>query len=299
MRPQLSPLATPPSGIDTGTIAQQINIDFNTLMCYLGPTKYWKQCGTVQSNYVPDFYFQTGDFNNTSDKNQLRFLGNVDMNATLDVNGFTKLASDLNVDGNYTNLNGIDFNYTGASNNVFMRVDKNQATFRMMMTQNGADVLAMTMTPGGRPAFPNMLSSASLGQTINRNASSGEIYVFTSSAEDKVFIEDINNYLDINKYPLLQWKGYLAKDTMAPSYGLIAEEVNEIYPEVVITDNYGSMSVNYHAISIIGSAYQQQQNQKMETMKDLINLLAKEVCPTGKKTTICDQINDIGPITDS
>lgn len=112
LRPQSWPLSQPPT-IFNGAVMQWADfIDGNRLMCYSNSIVGWHECGTYQTNYGRDFRFQTGDFNNLSDKNQLRFLGAVDFNNTIDINGqgnFTQnLSTDqnLNVDGNINLLPG-------------------------------------------------------------------------------------------------------------------------------------------------------------------------------------------------
>lgn len=116
--PQPAPLTNPP--ILGGVTQWSTFIDGNRLMCYHNATIGWKECGTFQSQYSPDFLFQTGVFNNTTDKNQLRFLGAVDFNATIDVNGQGNFTQNLSTDQNLIVDGNINLSSTSKINGTFL-----------------------------------------------------------------------------------------------------------------------------------------------------------------------------------
>jgi hypothetical protein len=73
-------------------------------------------------------------------------------------------------------------------------------------------------------------------------------YNTTSDINYKFNINKINNGLDTIKK--LQGVGFNWKDTGLKSYGVIAQELEQIIPDLVSTDDNGKKSVNY--LGIIG-----------------------------------------------
>lgn len=103
MRPEptLTDISGYPSFSKGAVVRFREDPDGNHIYELLGPAG-WKQYH--HSKYAPDFLFQTGDFNNTSDKNQLRFFGDVDFNMGIDVNRNGEFDGNVGTDSNF-NLN--------------------------------------------------------------------------------------------------------------------------------------------------------------------------------------------------
>jgi energy-coupling factor transporter ATP-binding protein EcfA2 len=99
--------------------------------------------------------------------------------------------------------------------------------------------------------------------------------VFNSLSDEnqKINIEDIPNALDV----VQQLKGvsFNWKSNNLPSYGVIAQDLEKVIPEIVSTDKDGAKSVNYNGIiAFLINAVQEQQKQ-IDELKDKINGNAK------------------------
>jgi hypothetical protein len=99
------------------------------------------------------------------------------------------------------------------------------------------------------------------------------IFNSLSDENQKINIEDIPNALDV----VQQLKGvsFNWKSNNLPSYGVIAQDIEKVIPDIVSTDNDGAKSVNYNGIiAFLINAVQEQQKQIHE-LKDKINGNAK------------------------
>jgi len=56
-------------------------------------------------------------------------------------------------------------------------------------------------------------------------------------------------------------------------YGFIAQDVNEILPDVVFTDNEGIMAIEYDKLVAIGIGSLQEQQTRITNMMNRINVL--------------------------
>lgn len=106
--------------------------------------------------------------------------------------------------------------------------------------------------------------------------------------------ETLSNILKINpiKYNLKQFeikatggdtikvsKYYNETDQLfvKAKYGVIAQELQEIYPDLVYTDGEGSLGVDYIGLVPILIKAVQSQQKKIEDFEEKINLLTKEI----------------------
>lgn len=74
-------------------------------------------------------------------------------------------------------------------------------------------------------------------------------------------------------------KLYLESDQILskPKYGVIAQELIEIFPELVYEDNDGNLSIEYNGFIPLMIKIIQNQEEKIKYFEDIINVLQKEV----------------------
>lgn len=105
-----------------------------------------------------------------------------------------------------------------------------------------------TITTAGVPAFPSHGTTADAANA-NLNSSTGVLARSTSSARYKKDIKDIE--IDTSKLYDLRVVEFKEKNTDLPYFGLIAEEVYELFPELVWMHEGQPDSVKYPLISVL------------------------------------------------
>lgn len=264
-----------------------------------------------QSAFDLPFRFQTGDFNGQVDFNRgFSVYGEADFNSSVDINsslivsadsnflGSQKVAQNFYVDGNFINANGIDINFNGANNTTYFKIDKNNASFRINGINGGNETTISLLTAAGRVFFPNLITSGSAAQAVHRNATTGELFGFTSSSKYKMDIQDIQTDINLYKYPELRWVVYKDKASGETEVGLIAEEVDLIYPMATLRDEKGEIvGTDYHSIAMIGSAYSMIMDQKIAKMEENIESMTILFCKNNPDP-FCDKFKDnqVNPI---
>jgi len=114
---------------------------------------------------------------------------------------------------------------------------------------------------------PNSSASTSGKEYLMRSTSTGIIYRYTSSIRYKENVTTLT--LDSNKIYDLRPVSYTEKGTKLKGMGLIAEEVEEVSPELVVYDKEGRTdSVQYQDISILMLAELQKLKQEIEQLKE-------------------------------
>ena len=107
---------------------------------------------------------------------------------------------------------------------------------------------------------------------------SGQLATITSSKRFKKNIESMSEQI----YKLLQLRPveftFISDASDAKQYGLIAEEVYEVYPEMVTHDAQGNIySVNYMALIPVLLKQIQQQEERMQSQQQQIDSLKNEI----------------------
>lgn len=155
---------------------------------------------------------------------------------------------------------------------------------------SGTGTVTISSTGGGGsgtvtgPASSTLNAIATYGNTTgtlllnNSNAlidSSGNMtaasFNATSTARVKSDIETLSsNY--IQRFAMLQPRQYYRTDLDKSEFGFIAEEMMELYPEIVSTDEYGSATgIDYGKLSTILTAKIQMQEQEIQQLKSQIS----------------------------
>jgi hypothetical protein len=130
--------------------------------------------------------------------------------------------------------------------------------------------------------FPSNLRAFSNGTEVNfSNSGGGCLYPVASSLKWKTNIEDIKTKVDTSQLYKLRPVTYNSKkdhgETKETQIGLIAEEVNELFPHLVPKDDSGQpASVRYSLLSVL----------LLEEMKKLKNNMESEINDIKSKINI-------------
>jgi len=100
------------------------------------------------------------------------------------------------------------------------------------------------------------------------SASTGQLGTVSSSARYKDNIKDLKDYSSVVE--LLRPVSFTYKSNNASSIGLIAEEVEQLTPELVIYKNEMPETVKYQDLPIILLQYVQKLNERVETLEAMI-----------------------------
>lgn len=190
-----------------------------------------------------------------------------------------------------TNLGGLQLFPNGATNDPYGAINVTQPTTSSYsyygLTRQGNLGMGMGITTsnqffigattaGGTTSILNgswMLLTASLA-TFSGNMQIAGIFTESSSIRYKEDIKELTYTID----DILKLRGviYKKKGTTNIEIGLIAEEVNEVIPELVTKNDDGSIeSVSYGRLSAIFIEAFKQQQEQIELLKKEINLLKK------------------------
>ena len=110
-------------------------------------------------------------------------------------------------------------------------------------TQTTAAVEKMRITSSGRILIPGLDGKTQVHPDVSYRTSDGELFYQTSSERYKTDIVDLENCLD--KVNSLRTVRFTDVNTNEPGFGLIAEETNEIIPEVVFSKNEQIEGISY------------------------------------------------------
>lgn len=157
---------------------------------------------------------------------------------------------------------------TGSANNTANTVNSgrhtfnNLTTFSANTTHNGrinhSGTFAGSIITASNVTSTLVTSTTVNGTNINGTTITATDFNSTSDIRLKINISNINNPLE--KVCKLSGVKFDWKDTNAPSIGLIAQEVEQIIPEVVHENTQGYKTINYGLlVAVLIEAIKQQQ----------------------------------------
>jgi len=127
---------------------------------------------------------------------------------------------------------------------------------------------------------PIIYDSNDTGYYVNPNSTSrlyridGNYFYYASDISLKKDIKPISNALD--KVLQLQGVRFNWKDTNKPSIGLISQDVEKIFPEIVSTDEQGLKSIEYaKLVAPLIEALKEQQKEIEELKAEIEELKLK------------------------
>lgn len=176
--------------------------------------------------------------------------------------------------GQYASTGGFNksFVFNGSSNGQFNNYTINTAPNQMMMNFN--EYVFWTNTPGKQVKFWADGGISTTGGICAQGAIVGSQSNCFSDKRLKKNIVSLNKSLD--KIMKIRPVNFNWKDTTLTNKiqtGVIAQELQEIFPELVDEMNTGMLSVNYTGIiPHIISAFQDQQSQIQELKKENVKL---------------------------
>lgn len=126
-----------------------------------------------------------------------------------------------------------------------------------------------------QPPFVGILNKKPLYKLdVSENIMSTTNYTQSSDIRLKDNINDLTNCLD--KLILINGKIYNKNKSISSEYGIIAQELLEIYPNLVSKDAEGYLSVNYSGLLAIIIETIKEQNLILEQQEEEINKLLKK-----------------------
>ncbi|NDG04776.1 MAG: tail fiber domain-containing protein, partial [Alphaproteobacteria bacterium] len=147
--------------------------------------------------------------------------------------------------------NGADLNFTGtgiisgtANSNGFTMVNNDAGSTLTLSNLTATDARGPS-DPEQSPAMTILRGDVNADNSqFNFYGANGVRYIYQSSdTRLKTDIVPLHDQLDrLTKLSTVHFKW---KDTHQPSYGLVAQNVEELYPELVATDNKGFKAVEY------------------------------------------------------
>ena len=158
--------------------------------------------------------------------------------------------------GNYNTIIGsqITAQPSSTSNNIILADGQGNIKYRWDGTQNNI--------------YGNLAITGSLVVTGSVTATS---VIETSTRTLKDNIQPYTT--EVASFNRLQPVSYNWKDTNLPDVGLIAEDVNEIFPEFVAKENGEITGINYSKLSVLFINMLKQQQQQIDELKQEINIL--------------------------
>jgi hypothetical protein len=213
----------------------------------------------TQANNVGDAV-TTANGNITAAFNQANSAQTISVSAFTAANSALANTSDVSFNGNLSFPTGnIGIGRTATSNRLDVNGTINAANILvngapLTVSGGGADIVTDTEDATRYVTFANnttgTFSQANVSTSLTFNPSTGTlsatIFNSTSDAERKTNIETIDNALETVSN--LRGVSFSWKDTGRPSYGLVAQEVEQYIPELVETNKDGSKTLNYDAV---------------------------------------------------
>jgi hypothetical protein len=273
--------------VDGGTTAGTINVSWSAVT---GATKYRVWRGT--SSGGENAYYET-TATSISDNGSLTFTSGTTPPTvtTAYVNKITAsgnswflggnvgigtmtFSAKLHVYGSASTDNGVLINIATTSSSYYALNVQSAGTSRLYVRADG-NVGIGTTTPAYKLDVNGRLGatltqSSTAGTAVHINLTTREIYAYTSSLRFKHDITDLE--IDSSKIFDLRPVSFTPNDSDRRDFGLIAEEVASILPELVLYDSEGRpTAVRYEQLSVLLLNEMKKQKKEIEELKLAIN----------------------------
>jgi hypothetical protein len=142
-------------------------------------------------------------------------------------------------------LNSLQFSYNSTAGSAELSAKSNggNTSFEFYTSNSGTSGLRMSIGSTGRILFKGLDGKTQVHPDVSYRTSDGELFYQTSSERYKTNIVNLENCLD--KVNSLRTVRFTDTNTNEPGFGLIAEETNEIIPEVVFTKDEQIEGISY------------------------------------------------------
>jgi len=163
-----------------------------------------------------------------------------------------------------------DSTSTGVKAMIIARTEDTSANTNLQFHTGGGTLTEkMRISSTGRITAPGLDGKTQIHPDVSYRTSDGELFYQTSSIRYKTDIVDLENSL--NKVNSLRPVRFTDINTNEPSFGLIAEETNEIIPDVVFTKDEQIEGISYSNLTPFLIKAIQELKAEIETLKTQIN----------------------------
>jgi hypothetical protein len=166
--------------------------------------------------------------------------------------------------------NTIGTNNTFMGYNTGLNVTNQSGTICIGISSGGTGAGISGVSSNGLYFPPGLgqVTSGAGGITVRYNNTSGQMGPESSSLRFKENITDIK--IDTTNIYNLRPVSYNYKNSGCRDFGLIAEEVNQYYPEIVPKDAEGPYSINYDRITVLLLAEIKKLKERIEILENRI-----------------------------
>jgi hypothetical protein len=188
--------------------------------------------------------------------------GNVGIGTTNPTALLTVDSSEPRIRLNRLGTNHIIINHDGTTGTI-----RNESNTPLQIGTNGAAVMTITGSNVG-------IGSVSPAYPLDVN---GTVRVTTLiETSTKILKENIQPYsTDINKFKKLKPVSFNWKDTKKEDIGLIAEDLNKVFPEFVSKDNGKPVGIHYGKLAAIFINVIKEQQERIEALEKQVKKLIK------------------------
>lgn len=171
--------------------------------------------------------------------------------------------------------------------NVKVDADINGSIYVDFNAKIGKDINSL-----GRVWMSGLGSSAAALVVLGLD-SNNQLVQAVSDAFYKTNIQPLNVSVDTNRLYQVQFHSYNDATTGQPGWGVIAQELEPIFPQAVINMPNGHKAVDYKVLSVFEMAELQKKNQEIGLLKAQNDLLRHIVCDPQPFNLLCQQLNQI------
>ena len=162
-----------------------------------------------------------------------------------------------------------DSTSTGVKAMIIARAEDTSANTNLQFHTGGTLTERMRISSSGRITMPGLDGKTQVHPDVSYRTSDGELFYQTSSERYKTDIVNLESSL--NKIDSLRPVRFTDINTNEPGFGLIAEETNEVIPEVVFSKDDQIEGISYSNLTPFLIKAIQELKVEVETLKNQIN----------------------------